>query len=95
MYEICRNNALITELGTRGHNITVISPYSEPNPPLNVHYILLENNDEDANQKFAREILEATDSVNPFYEAFLIEEAIFAMCSGKITTYTSTNVKYS
>ncbi|XP_049297491.1 UDP-glucosyltransferase 2-like [Anopheles funestus] len=37
------NRALIYELASRGHNLTVFGVNSEPNPPPNVTFILLEN----------------------------------------------------
>lgn len=34
------------------------------------------------NQKFVKEILAATDTVNPIYDAFLMQESYVDMCSG-------------
>lgn len=60
----------------------MISPYSEPNPPSGVHYILLESHDQTVNEEFAKEILKATETVNPIYDAFTIQETYVGMCSG-------------
>lgn len=78
-----RNSVLSVELSKHRHNITVISPYSEPNPASGVHYILLENDDKTVNQKFVKAILEKTERTNPIYDAFLLQNSYFSMCSGK------------
>lgn len=33
------NGQIINALAERGHNVTVLSPYSEAKPPKNVHYL--------------------------------------------------------
>ncbi|KAJ6634327.1 UDP-glucosyltransferase 2, partial [Pseudolycoriella hygida] len=36
------NSALVNAIAARGHNVTVLSTNKDPQPPANVHYILLE-----------------------------------------------------
>lgn len=71
-------------MAKNGHNITIISPYSELNPPSGVHYIRLENHDQTVNEEFAKEILKATETVNPVYDAFTMQETYVGMCLGKV-----------
>lgn len=36
---------LLRELAVRGHNVTVLSPFSMKNPPLSYHHIQVEDKD--------------------------------------------------
>lgn len=37
-----RNSALVNALAEKGHNVTVLSVDTDPDPPKNVHYIHME-----------------------------------------------------
>lgn len=63
-----RNSALTNELAKRGHNITIISPDYDMNPPAGVHYIIIENQYEDVHKEFIEGKLASTETVNPFLE---------------------------
>lgn len=69
------NGAVVNELARRGHNITVISPDIDKNPPPGVHYILIEDQYTDQNREFIKEMLamkQAVDSTSEVYELFEI-----------------------
>lgn len=71
------------ELAKRGHNITVISPFNEETPPSNVHYILIENQLELITKPFVKAILNATETINPFIESYLLQESYYNICKSK------------
>lgn len=41
-YVFFRNSALVNALAEKGHNVTVLSVDTDPDPPKNVHYIHME-----------------------------------------------------
>lgn len=77
-----RNKAIVNGLAQRAHNITVISPFSEVDPPSNVHYILLENQFEIVRAAMA--MMEAPDAPNFLsHTRFLAQKTFYDFCSGK------------
>ncbi|XP_055315318.1 UDP-glycosyltransferase UGT5-like [Sitodiplosis mosellana] len=79
------NSAISNELAKRGHNITIVSPDAEIDPPAGVNYIILENQYV-IEQNFVKTILNASEAVNPFHEAIELQQCYDALCSGAVET---------
>lgn len=78
-----RNRAIVYELANRGHNVTVLSPYYEKNPPSNVHYIPFDDDFDTMIVDNVKEILNGTETLNPFYEQYLLVHTYGSVCLGK------------
>ncbi|XP_055315550.1 uncharacterized protein LOC129575667 [Sitodiplosis mosellana] len=78
--------AIINKLATRGHNITVISPDIDKNPPLRVHYILIEDQYTEEHRGFVKEMLAANEAVNPIFEVLGIIALCIEFCRIQVKT---------
>lgn len=78
-----RNEAIISELASHGHNITVLSPFSEEDPPSNVHYIAFDDEFNTVLIDIVKKVLNGTENINPFYEQLLWIHSYESMCSGE------------
>lgn len=77
------NSAICNELANRGHNVTVISPDLDKNPPAGVHYIHMENQYNEIRDGFLREALGATKENSPFLDIFLLQSLCVEYCRSK------------
>ncbi|XP_053667148.1 UDP-glucosyltransferase 2-like [Anopheles marshallii] len=81
------NRALIYELASRGHNLTVFGVNSESNPPPNVTFILLENvydvlySDPNVNTDFFE-----MSKISPFAMHLIFNEYMFGVCEIALRT---------
>uniref|UniRef100_A0A182PEX5 UDP-glucuronosyltransferase n=1 Tax=Anopheles epiroticus TaxID=199890 RepID=A0A182PEX5_9DIPT len=75
------NRALMYELAARGHNLTVFGVDSEPNPPPNVTFILMENVYETlySDPNMHTDFLEMS-KIGPFSMQLLFDEFISGVC---------------
>lgn len=76
-----RNGAIANALAARGHNITMITPVIDRNPPVGVHYIHIENLDEvyyGYNKKKVEKL-----SANPFVTSLKAHFAAETCCISK------------
>ena len=76
------NGAVVNELARRGHNITVISPDIDKNPPPGVHYILIEDQYTEENREFVKEMLAMNQAVDPTFEVYELFALSIEFCRG-------------
>lgn len=76
------NGAIVNELAKRGHNITVISPDDDKNPPPGVHYILIEDQYTEKNREFVKEMLAMNQAVHPTFEIYELFALSIEFCQG-------------
>ncbi|KAJ6636140.1 UDP-glucosyltransferase 2 [Pseudolycoriella hygida] len=79
------NNAIVTELAKRGHNITVISLATDKNPPPGVHQILIEET-ETTNKETAKEIVSSAAPESFWSELLLLQHHAIEHCECTTTT---------
>ncbi|KAG4074540.1 hypothetical protein HA402_005605 [Bradysia odoriphaga] len=79
------NNAIVTELAQRGHNITVISLAKDKNPPPGVHHILIENYDEN-NSESVKEIVASASRESFWSELLLLQHHATEYCESATDT---------
>lgn len=77
-----RNRAIINELASRGHNVTMLSPFSDAKAPLNVHYIKLECKFEGVHS-YMKGAVTANETSNSIYGAILLQDLSSTICSGE------------
>ncbi|XP_035917254.1 UDP-glucosyltransferase 2-like [Anopheles stephensi] len=81
------NRALMYELASRGHNLTVFGVDTDPNPPPNVTFILLEDvydklySDPSVNTDFFE-----MSKIGPFSMQLLFNEFVFGVCEIVLAT---------
>lgn len=74
---------IVNELADRGHNVTVISPYSNKNAPPRAHYIPFENDFQSILGGFAKSFMnQSNEPTNQLLEQFSIVNLISEVCSG-------------
>lgn len=78
-----RNGVIINELAHRGHNVTVISPFSDRSASSGAHYIIFGDEFESSLTKFVKEFMNSHEAVNPFYEQFIFANSYTSVCSGR------------
>lgn len=77
-----RNSALINGLATHGHNMTVLSPDKDKNPPKGVHYIHLEGLYNEKYNKIVNDMLTMKNELNPLTASHDFDEFWYAVCKG-------------
>lgn len=75
-----RNGAISNALAGRGHNITMIAPDIDKNPPAGVNYIHLENLYTGYHKEYNKKKVEQKISANPFSTALKQHIAAEDMC---------------
>lgn len=79
----CRNSALANGLAARGHNVTVISPDVDENPPNGVHYIHLEGIYTGERIALAKNLYKLSSTMYPWLEPINYNNHWYASCKGK------------
>lgn len=79
-----RNSAIYNKLAERGHNVTVISPDLDKNPPAGVHYIHMENQYDDQRDELLKGMLSTTEHPGPFAEVLFLHQICINYCQSKI-----------
>ncbi|XP_031638676.1 UDP-glucuronosyltransferase 2C1-like [Contarinia nasturtii] len=78
--------AVTSELAGHGHNITVISPDIDKNPPPGIHYILIENQYTDVNRQFLKEMLSAPGATSLIQDALAMFKVRTDICEAQVQT---------
>ncbi|XP_031626641.1 UDP-glucuronosyltransferase 2C1-like [Contarinia nasturtii] len=78
--------AITSELVGHGHNITVISPDIEKNPPPGIHYILIENQYSDDSRQFIKDMLSAPGPTNLIDDALTMLKVCTGICEAQVQT---------
>lgn len=78
-----RNSVIITELARRGHNITVVSPYSNKNAPPNAHYIPFGNDFKSILPEYVKKFMNSNETMSNFYEQYVFADSYITVCAGK------------
>lgn len=79
------NNAIVTELAKRGHNLTVISLANDKKPPPGVHHILIEDYEEN-NKDFVKDIVASEDPESFWSQLLLLQHHATEYCEISTTT---------
>lgn len=75
---------IINELADRGHNVTVISPFTnESASPRNAHYIPFGDGFQSILSDFVKIQMSSNEKINPFLEQFLFASGYATVCSGE------------
>lgn len=77
-----RNAVIVDELTNRGHNVTVISPYSNKNAPPGAHYIPFGDDFQSGLPEFVKMYMSSHERMNPFLEQFVFADSYINACSG-------------
>lgn len=78
-----RNSALINALAARGHNVTVLSPDEDKNPPKGVHYIVIEGMYTKKYQEIMNGLLTLKEEMNPLTEPYHLIDFEHSLCESK------------
>lgn len=83
MIDQTRNKAFANELAARGHNVTIISPDEEKNPPKNTHYIHIEGLYSDLYYEAVEGFFTYHRNLSPLLEPTEFSRYWFNVCEGK------------
>lgn len=73
---------IINELAHRGHNVTVISPFTNENASPSAHYIPFGDEFESILSSFVKVQMSSNEKMNPFLEQFIFASSSAIACSG-------------
>lgn len=72
---------IVNELAYRGHNVTVISPYSNKNAPPGAHYIRFGDDFQSILPEYLNNLMNSNESKNPFLEQLMLADAYVTIYS--------------
>lgn len=78
-----RNSVIVSELAQRGHNVTVISPYTNKDAPLGAHYIPFGDEFQSILPEYVKNFMNSNETMSHFYEQYVFADSYISVCSGK------------
>lgn len=67
-------------MAKRGHNVTVLSPDYDKNPPPGVHYIWIEDQYTEEHREFIKVMLASNEGTNPLFDSLEFSTLCIEMC---------------
>lgn len=89
------NREISNALAVRGHNITVISPRRDINPPANVHYLEIIGNYEVLYNTLFTSLAEYEQRSSPWLDVIDFHSFCAKTSAGKTYIATALNIPYS